>query len=217
MGFDMNLDAYQELGVEPGVSLETIRRAYREQVRRYHPDQVPEEQRAEYEEKMKRINRAYEILSDPYRRVEYDAYRKARAQSTLPPSSETAGRSYAAFHDPYARFRHRYWHQKVQVELASEELPRWAQVLSGLFAGVGLVVGFVLGLPFGGVGCLPGAVIGFLVGALVGAFLFYLLALLIPAALIGWLGTQLAGEAGLIGGLLLGACLGFLWLKARGK
>lgn len=47
-------DAYEVLGLQPGASLEEVKRAYFEQVRRFPPDRFPEE--------FKRIRQAYEEL-----------------------------------------------------------------------------------------------------------------------------------------------------------
>lgn len=62
-------DYYQVLGVSRDASEEEIRRAYRQLARQYHPDLNPDPQAAE---KMKEINEAYEVLSDPEKRARYD-------------------------------------------------------------------------------------------------------------------------------------------------
>ncbi len=63
-------DYYQTLGIPRDASQEQIRKAYRRQARRYHPD-VSKEQGAA--EKFKKINEAYEVLKDPEKRRKYDA------------------------------------------------------------------------------------------------------------------------------------------------
>ena len=62
-------DYYSILGVRPTASPEAIKRAYHRLARTYHPDvnNAPDA-----EERMKALNRAYEILSDPERRQQYD-------------------------------------------------------------------------------------------------------------------------------------------------
>ena len=59
---------YEVLGVQPGVSQEELRAAYRELVRRLHPDRNPGFV-AEATERLAAINAAYELLCDSGRRA----------------------------------------------------------------------------------------------------------------------------------------------------
>lgn len=63
---------YDELGVSPGASADELRRAYRREARRRHPDMHPGEEAAA-EEAMRRLNSAWAILADPESRRRYDA------------------------------------------------------------------------------------------------------------------------------------------------
>jgi hypothetical protein len=212
MRIDPKLDAYRELGVSPSASGEAIRQAYLALARRYHPDRAPTGRAAEYEERMKRINTAYELLRDPESRQLYDRLRAPQAtpmQAT--PRASTAPR--AQPNDPYTQMRAGYQQRVYRVQASTRALPSWAQALSGLFAGLGLVSGFLLGLPFGIVGCIPGAMVGMVVGMLVGLWAVYLLALGLPTALLGWLGLLLADMTGMWVGAGLGFALGVLWAR----
>jgi curved DNA-binding protein len=62
-------DYYETLGVSRGADAEAIKRAYRKQARRYHPD-VSKERNAE--EKFKDVQEAYEVLKDADKRAAYD-------------------------------------------------------------------------------------------------------------------------------------------------
>jgi iron(II)-dependent oxidoreductase len=71
---------YELLDVSPDASQEAIKAAYRIQVQLHHPDrlrQANETVRQYAEDKLKRINEAYTVLSDPVRRSAYDARWKA--------------------------------------------------------------------------------------------------------------------------------------------
>jgi curved DNA-binding protein CbpA len=66
-------DFYQILGVTPSASADQIRSAYRELVKKYHPDLfLTAGAKAEATEKLRLINEAYAVLGNPKRRQRYD-------------------------------------------------------------------------------------------------------------------------------------------------
>jgi molecular chaperone DnaJ len=65
-------DLYEVLGVSRTASADDIKRAYRALARRHHPD--VSDNKAEAEHRFKEINEAYEVLSDPQKRAQYDRY-----------------------------------------------------------------------------------------------------------------------------------------------
>jgi len=71
MEFDR--DYYARLGVDSSADEQTIKRAYRQLARRYHPDVSTEEQATEH---FREIQEAYELLLDPIQREAYDHWRK---------------------------------------------------------------------------------------------------------------------------------------------
>ncbi|HHX19294.1 MAG TPA: J domain-containing protein [Clostridiaceae bacterium] len=60
----MSKNPYSVLGISPGASEEEVRTAYRELVRKYHPDQFQDERAKELAEaKMREINAAYDQIT----------------------------------------------------------------------------------------------------------------------------------------------------------
>ncbi len=65
-------DCYEVLGVAREASDDDIKKAYRKLAVQFHPDKNPGNKEAE--EKFKEISEAYEILSDPQKRQQYDQF-----------------------------------------------------------------------------------------------------------------------------------------------
>jgi molecular chaperone DnaJ len=65
-----SLDLYKVLEISKDASQDEIRRSYRRLARKFHPDANPGDKKAE--ERFKEIQHAYEILSKPEKRSEYD-------------------------------------------------------------------------------------------------------------------------------------------------
>src|SRR5205807_9997321 len=68
MTMDTPDNYYAILGVPIDADSDTLKRAYRQLARRYHPDLAGLEGAVQ----MKRINRAYDVLSDAEKRLKYD-------------------------------------------------------------------------------------------------------------------------------------------------
>ena len=66
----MSHELYIVLGIAEGATVVDVKKAYRKLARRYHPDINPGDSAAE--ERFRRISYAYEVLSDPGKRVFYD-------------------------------------------------------------------------------------------------------------------------------------------------
>ncbi len=68
----MKKNYYDILEVNKNASPEIIEKAYKTLIKKYHPDLQKNELKNEYEEKIKKINEAYEILSDTEKRRIYN-------------------------------------------------------------------------------------------------------------------------------------------------
>ena len=68
----MNKNYYEILEINRNASQEIVEKAYKTLAKKYHPDLQSGNNKIKYEEKLKAINEAYEVLSDPQKRASYD-------------------------------------------------------------------------------------------------------------------------------------------------
>ena len=80
-------DLYGTLGVAKNASADEVKKAYRKLARENHPDANPGDAAAE--ERFKEVQAAYDVLSDPEKRKQYDAFGSANGRPG--PGGFTAG------------------------------------------------------------------------------------------------------------------------------
>ena len=88
------INHYADLGIEEDADEACIKKAYRKLVLKWHPDKHPEN-RDEAETQIRKINNAYEVLSNPTKRSTYDDQRRAvrrKKQGFGPPPAAAAPR-----------------------------------------------------------------------------------------------------------------------------
>ena len=83
-------DLYKLLGLPREASQDDIRKAHRKLVRKHHPDAKPGDRSSE--ERFREIQHAYEVLSDPDKRREYDKKVRPTSRGSSSRPRATAGR-----------------------------------------------------------------------------------------------------------------------------
>jgi molecular chaperone DnaJ len=75
---------YDTLGVDKKASQDEIKKAYRKLARQYHPDRNPGDDEAEA--KFKEVQTAYDVLSEPEKRKQYDQVGPTNGRGGMPPN-----------------------------------------------------------------------------------------------------------------------------------
>jgi len=91
-------DYYEILGVPRGASAEEVKSAFRKLAMQYHPDRNPAPDSAE---RFKEIGAAYEVLSHPEKRAQYDRF---GASADFGPSVGVEGFDFGGFGDIFDAF-----------------------------------------------------------------------------------------------------------------
>ncbi|MFO7806975.1 MAG: molecular chaperone DnaJ [Candidatus Moraniibacteriota bacterium] len=87
-------DYYEILGVSKDASQDEIKKAYRKMAHKYHPDKKDGD-----EKKFKEANEAYQILSDPQKRKQYDQFGSAFSQAGAGGAGGAGGGGFGGFQD----------------------------------------------------------------------------------------------------------------------
>jgi DnaJ-class molecular chaperone len=110
-----DVDYWQVLGLEPGADAASLKRAFRQQARRWHPDLNGNDPVAE--ERFKLVNEAYAVLSDPRRRTAWESGEDHQG---------TGGRQ-----DPFASGFPVFEEYLEELFGAATDAPRWEEPSPG--------------------------------------------------------------------------------------
>ena len=113
----MSNNLYDTLWVPKTASQDEIKKAYRKQAMKYHPDKNKGDKKAE--KKFKEVNEAYQTLSDSWKRQNYDAFGSTSWAGWNPFWGGWAWRAQggSGFEDIFSQFWwSRWWSQNVEFD-----------------------------------------------------------------------------------------------------
>lgn len=129
----LNFDYYETLSVSEDASAEEIKKAYRRLALETHPDRNPGDIGAE--ERFKRINEAYGVLSDPGKRTRYDQYRRVGYQPGRVPGGGFGYSQDEIFRDFFTSSHARDIFGEMEKEFARMGMRFDAAFINNLFFG----------------------------------------------------------------------------------
>ena len=127
-------DYYAILEINENASRETIDKVYKLLVKKYHPDLQDASKKAEYENKMKEINEAYDVLTNREKRETYDLelkeYRMNKIMEEIRAKQEQEYASQRQMQQIVYDDNNGYAQQTMHssFEVSDEEIRRQAQV-----------------------------------------------------------------------------------------
>ncbi len=98
-------DYYKILGVGKSASDAEIKKAFKTQARKCHPDMHPENEKAKWTEKFKDLNEAYTVLSDKQKRTIYDQVGQADYQNYARGGGASRPGSGGGYGNPYQQYQ----------------------------------------------------------------------------------------------------------------
>lgn len=130
------LDYYSVLGIAPDASSSEIRRAYKEQCMRVHPDRLPEgPRRTAATQLFQQVSDAYQVLSDSNARAAHDAELRSRySNPTAAHSFSSVSENSSPFEDPeYRRQFASKFEEKVRADGGASFFENEEELFSAMF------------------------------------------------------------------------------------
>ena len=125
-------DHYRTLGLPPDASPVEVKAKYRLLSKQYHPDKGGDQAT------MARLNQAYGILSDTFKRAIYDAERRRAEQAAAQPTTQP---------QPMRTNRRPPAHSAMPRQQSRTRRANWWPKLAWGFAGLVIVLGILFNLP----------------------------------------------------------------------
>ncbi|MGH2521942.1 MAG: SUMF1/EgtB/PvdO family nonheme iron enzyme [Anaerolineales bacterium] len=128
---------YEILDVSPDATPEQIRSAYRILVQLHHPDRLQQANssvRQYAEERLKKINEAYTVLSDPARRAKYDVATAARSRHPEYEAPAESGAYPRRSYRPRRPATERAAYEAAYEEWAHQQAERYAEAREAEYA-----------------------------------------------------------------------------------
>ncbi len=117
---------YTLLGISEDSTQEEIKKRYRFLVQAYHPDRYHDsDSKAQAEEEMKKINTAYDTLSDPEKRRDYDFKHKINTGNN--DQKETSHKNSSGIDEEYENYLNylkEHWFARVVPLLSEDEIQK---------------------------------------------------------------------------------------------
>jgi molecular chaperone DnaJ len=132
-------DYYDVLGVSPDAGADEIKRAYRQLARRYHPDISGDDRAVAFLE----AARAYEVLTDPWRRRSYDAGRPGSPPARTGRAewfADEVAIDFPSVSDLVDRMRHAFFGAHTLEELSAEIVLTPHEAIGGATIPIGIPV-----------------------------------------------------------------------------
>lgn len=134
----MDKNYYDILQVNKNASPEIIEKAYKTLAKKYHPDLQEEENKKHAEEILKEINEAYEVLSNPEKKQDYDQHLIQQEENNFYTSQEPQPKNNSSKHDTqiskdellYRQQQELLRQQKLQQEMQYQEQLRRKQEIA---------------------------------------------------------------------------------------